>query len=126
MPYEPDDILNLSEVADYLRLDPRIVLRVASQLGGRRTGRRWRFRYGDVTEFFHANITQNQRQRVDGESCRGRQAGCLSTVSARKKGRPGMEGRKRMVGGTVKNRVGSKGDGANSDPFGLRNALGLG
>jgi len=126
MPYEPDDILNLREVADYLRLDPRTVLQIASRLGGRRTGRRWRFRFGDVTEFFHAYITQDQRQCVVGEGCRGRQTGCLPTVPARQKRRPGMEGRETMGGGSAKNRTDAKGDGADSDPFGLRKALGLG
>ena len=124
MTHQPDDILNLQEVAAYLRLDPRTVLRIASALGGRRTGRRWRFRYADVTRYFNADITQEQRQRVDGEGYCGRQTSRLQNVPARKERRPGMEVRKGMGGGRDKKCAES--DGVDTDPYGLRKALGLG
>ena len=48
--WEADDVLSLDEVATALRLDRRTVRRVAFQLGGKRFGRRWRFRWGTVME----------------------------------------------------------------------------
>ena len=53
--YAPDAILTLDEVSDALRLDPRTVKRVAEELGGKRIGRRWRFQWGRVLEYFHAD-----------------------------------------------------------------------
>ena len=46
MSYAPDDILSLREIAKELKLDPRTIKPIASQLGGRRIGYRWRFRWG--------------------------------------------------------------------------------
>lgn len=122
MEYAPDDILTLSEVAEKLHLDPRTVKRVASALGGRRIGYRWRFKWGAVLEYFNnADIETEQRKSLDGEGGNRRQAGRLQDVPARKKGRPGVAGRKR-VGGTGAR----EGAGGDSDPYGLRKALGLG
>lgn len=59
-----DDILTLTEVAAALRLDPRTVRRVASELGGRRCGSRWRFRWGTVMEWFDAYTVKASKQRM--------------------------------------------------------------
>ena len=63
-----DDILTLREVAAALRLDPRTVRLVASDLGGRRLGSRWRFRWGTVMECFNAYATETSEQRM-GRPC---------------------------------------------------------
>jgi|GEM_PF-782601 len=62
MPYGPDDILTLSQVAEKLAVDARTVIKTASALGGKRVGRSWRFRYGNVMEFFNAGVSQGQAQ----------------------------------------------------------------
>ena len=122
MEYAPEEILTLSQVAEKLRLDPRTVKRVAFALGGRRIGNRWRFKWGAVLEYFNnADFETEQRQSLDGEGGYRRQAGGLQDVSARQEARPGMAGRKRMGGRTAQ-----IGDGMESDPYGLRKALGLG
>ena len=125
MTYGPDDVLSLAEVARELRLDPRTVRRVASTLGGRQFGNRWRFRWGAVMESFNdAKFTQRQRQRLVGQGDCERQAGCLPDVPARQKGRPGVEGRKGVGGRTAKG--GADPDGICPDPYGLGASLGLG
>ena len=128
----PDDFLTLDELANALRLDPRTVKRVAYALGGKRFGNRWRFKWGTVMEYFsNADFENGQRQSVDGAGGFGRQAGCLQDVSARQEARPGLAGGKRMGGGaTQTGRSGptprSGGGGDAPDPYGLREALGLG
>ena len=122
MEYAPDDVLTLRQVALRLQLDPRTVKRVASALGGRRIGYRWRFKWGAVLEYFNnADIETEQRKALDGAGGHRRQAGCLQDVSTGKKGRPGMAGRKRVGGGAT-----STGAGGYSDPNGLGKAFGLG
>lgn len=122
MKFAPDDILTLGEVAVELHLDPRTVKRMAFTLGGRRIGNRWRFKWGTVLEYFNnADIETEQRKSLDGAGGDRRQAGGLQDVSARKKGRPGMAGRKRMGGGAAQ-----AGDGRDRDPHGLGKAYGLG
>lgn len=125
MPHAPDDILTLSELAAELRLDRRTIVRVASLIGGRQFGNRWRFRWGAVMEAFNdADTSQRQRQRLVGQGGDQWQADCLPDVSARQERRSGMEGRKGMGGG--KNTGSKTGDGSAADPYGLRAALGLG
>ena len=92
---EPDTILTLQQVARRLRLDPRTVKKIASLLGGRRIGYRWRFRWGTVLEYFsNAYVETGQRKLLDGESHRERQADSLQNVPGREKACPGMAGRK--------------------------------
>ena len=122
MPYSLDAILTLKEVAQELRLDPRTVKEVASSLGGRRIGYRWRFRWGTVLEYFNnADVETRQRKLLDGESHRGRQADCLQNVPGREKTWSGMAGRKRMGG-----RAKKAGAGRKDDPHGIRTAYGVG
>ena len=132
MPYSPEDILTLEELATKLRLDPRTVKRVASALGGKRFGNRWRFKWGTVMEYFNnANFETKQRQQVDGEGGYGRQAGGLQDVPARQEARPGVAGSKRMGGRAAQAGRGgatatTAGGSETPDPYGLREALGLG
>ena len=58
--YPPDAILSLTQMAEALHLDRKTVVRLASVLGGRRFGRRWRFRWGSAMEVFNANANQGQ------------------------------------------------------------------
>ncbi len=51
---ESYDIVNMTEVDERLRLDPRAVRQIACEFGDRRVGRAWRFRWGTVKEFFNA------------------------------------------------------------------------
>lgn len=122
--YTPDSILSLKQLAKALRVDPRAITRIASQLGGRRFGRSWRFRWGTVMEYFNAYETQKQRWQLAGEGSDQRPAGGQQTFSGRPEKRPRMDGGKEMgsgaEGGTFK-----KHDEA-GDAFGLRIALGLG
>ena len=123
MARDPDDIISLRQLAEVFHLDPRTIKPIASELGGRRIGNRWRFRWGTVMEAFNdADSSQRQRQRLVGQGDSGREAGGLPDVPARSEGRPGMEGRKRMGG---KNNGGTQAERA-PDPYGLRKALGLG
>jgi hypothetical protein len=122
MKYAPDDILTLGAVAEKLHLDPRTVKRIASLLGGKRIGNRWRFKWGNVLEYFNnADIETEQRQSLDGAGGDRRQASRLQDVSPRKERRPGVAGRKRMGGGTT-----PTGNGWSDDPYGLRKAYALG
>lgn len=122
MNYAENSILTLKELAEELRLDPRTVKRVASELGGRRIGNRWRFRWGTVMETFNnAHVTQRQRQRLVGQGNGERQAGSLQDVPARQERRSRMEGRKTMGG-----RTDPVGAGGSGDPYGLGTAYVLG
>ena len=119
---EPDTILTLQQVARRLRLDPRTVKKIASLLGGRRIGYRWRFRWGTVLEYFsNAYVETGQRKLLDGESHRERQADSLQNVPGREKTWPGMAGRKRLGGRAKKARTGR-----DDDPHGIRTAYGVG
>ena len=114
----PNEILDLKKLSKRLDLDRRTVGHIAYELGGRRFGNRWRFRWGSVLESFNnAYIETGQKKLLDGASVLGRQADCVQDVSARKEGRPGMEGRKAMGGGTAQNCLGEQ-----DDPYGLREA----
>lgn len=66
--YPPDAILSLTQTCEALHLDRKTVVRLASVLGGRRLGRRWRFRWGSVMEVFNANANQIQRECLAGQS----------------------------------------------------------
>ena len=122
MEYAPNDILTLGEVSEKLHLDPRTVKRIASALGGRRIGNRWRFKWGAVLEYFNnADFETEQRKSLDGAGGDRRQAGRLQDVPARKERRPGMAGCKRMGGNGTE-----EGVGGHNDPNGLRKAYGLG
>ena len=84
---DPDDILSLAELAKVLQLDPRTVKRVATQLGGKCFGTRWRFRWGTVMRYFNnANDPERPRKPVDGQDQYQRRAGGEPDVSGRKKG----------------------------------------
>lgn len=132
MEYVPEEFLTLAEVAEKLRLDPRTVRRVASILGGKRIGNRWRFKWGTVMEYFsNADFETGQRQSLDGAGGDGRQAGGLQDVPARKKARPELAGSQRVGGRTAKtgrggSTPGPSGESRTDDPYGLRAALGLG
>ena len=119
-----DDILTLAEVSAALRLDPRTVRRVASRIGGRRIGNRWRFRWGTVMEFFDAYANQSERQRLAGKSNRQRQGGGQQTVSAGPEKGAGMA-RGTTVGGVTERGIPARSCREN-DPHGLRAARGLG
>ena len=122
MAYEPDDIISLQQLAEEFKLDPRTIKPIASTLGGKRIGNRWRFRWGTVMESFNdANFTQRQRQRLVGQGDAERQAGGLQDVSPWQERRSGMAGRKTVGGRT--NAVGAIGSG---DPYGLGTAYVLG
>ena len=122
MPYTPDAILTLKEVANALRLDPRTVKEVAFYLGGRRIGYRWRFRWGTVLEYFsNADVETGQRKLLDSKSHRERQADSLQNVPGREKAWPGMASCKRMGGRAKKTRTGW-----DDDPHGIRTAYDVG
>ena len=124
-----DSILTLQEVALALRLDLRTVRKVGCELGGKRFGNRWRFKWGTVLEYFdNAYFETEQRQSLDGTGDTGWQAGRLQNVPRREEIRPGMAGRQGMGGRTARKSNDGEGRGATSptDPFGLRKALGLG
>ena len=123
MPRDPDEILNLKEFAEATGLDPRPVRRIAAELGGKRSGRLWLFRWGTAMEFFsNANTDKIEaRQCMAGKSLCERQADRQPTIPARKKGRPGMAGGKRVGGGTEA-AISCECD----DPFGLRAAYAMG
>ena len=119
--YSPDDFLTLKQLARVLKLDPRTVKRVAFQLGGRRMGQCWRFNWGAVLEFFHADIETRQGRPLAGPRGAGRKTDRLQNVPSRKKIRAAMAGRKKMGRGTA-----CKGDSGTGDPHGLGTAYGLG
>ncbi len=96
--HAPDSILTLAEVAQTLRFDPRTVKRVTGKLGGKRIGNRWRFQWGRVLEYFHADTEKRSRKHVDGADRCERKADCLPDVPAWQERCPGMEGRERMGG----------------------------
>lgn len=115
-----DTVLTLTELAKILRLDKRALLSKAHLLGGERFGNRWRFIWGTVKRNFgNAYIEKRQWEQLDGPRCDQRQA-VQQDVSAREKGRPGMEGRKTMGGRSKKQQSGTR-----PDPFGLRATQGM-
>lgn len=123
--YPADAILTLTQISKALRLDRKTVVRLASVLGGRRFGRRWRFRWGSVMEVFNANANQSQGQCLAGQSPNQWQGGGQQDISARAQKRPGVD-----AGPAMGNRK-KKGNPAGaeqqeSDAYGLRAALGLG
>lgn len=63
--HDHDDILTLKEVAERLKLDVRSVGLVAYDLGGKRIGKSWRFKWGTVLKFFDVNF-EGQGQPMDG------------------------------------------------------------
>ena len=120
--YDDDDILSTIQLAKRLEVDPKAIRRVASLIGGRRIGYRWKFRWGTVKEFFkNAYFETGQGQLLDGP-CEGKwQADCEPLLWLWKERRPRVEGSEGMGGGTNKS--------ANvwgQDPFGLRAAYLMG
>ena len=73
--YAADDVLNLAQLAKALDLDPRTVKPLACELGGKRFGRIWKFRWGTVMESFNAHDTKRSGQCVDGQGQHQRLAG---------------------------------------------------
>ena len=124
--YLPDSILTLSEVSQALRLDQRIVSRIALQLGGKRVGRYWRFRWGTVMEYFSdANIEERSWKRLAGQSDHKRRNSGQLVLSGRSEKGARMDGRKEM-GDSKKKGNSGKNQPGQTDTFGLRAALGLG
>lgn len=124
--YLPDSILTLPEVAQALRLDQRIVSHIALELGGRRIGRRWRFRWGTVMEFFNnANFEKRSRECVAGESDNKWTNLGHQVFPSRSEKRAGMDGRAEMGSGKEKG-IASGHRKKEEDAFGLRDILGLG
>ena len=119
--YSPDEFLTLKQLARILKLDPRTVKRVASQLGGRRMGQCWRFNWGAVLEYFHADIETRQGRPLAGPRSARWETDRLQNVPSRKKILTTMAGRKKMGRGTAR-----KGSSRREDPHGLGNAYGLG
>ena len=120
--YDSNEILCINQVAQRLSLDRRTVRRVASSLGGRRFGNRWRFRWGAVLEYFdNAYIETGQRKLLDGTGTYKWQTDRQQDVPSREKRWPRMEGCKAM-GGRSKEICLRKED----DPFGLGEAYLLG
>ena len=98
-----DDILTLAEVSAALRLDPRTVRRVASRIGGRRIGNRWRFRWGTVMEFFDAYARQPFQQ------VRNHYLAAQLLSGSRKQGaRPGKRSEKPSLFAGIKERLWKK------------------
>lgn len=124
--YLPDSILTLTEVSQALRLDQRIVSRIASQLGGKRVGRYWRFRWGTVMEYFSdANIEERSGKRLAGQSDNKRRNSGQQVFSGGSEKRAGMDGRETM-GDSKEKRNSGKNQPEYPDAYGLRAALGLG
>ena len=124
--YLPDTFLNLVEVSAALRLDPRSVRRIAYELGGKRVGRCWRFRWGTVMEYFNdANIKKGSWKRLAGQGDNRWGSGGNQVLPCGQIERPGMAGRKEM-GDTEEKRNFGKIRPTGSDAHGLRAALGLG
>lgn len=123
--YSPDKIMNLKELAQALSLDPRSVRRIALELGGRRIGTCWRFRWGEIMEYFSdAYFEKRSRQCVAGEGDCTRQNGGHEILSRRSPQRARMDGRKKM--GDRKKKGISCGIGEEADAHGLRAAYELG
>ncbi len=123
--YPPDAILSLKQMAEALHLDRKTVVRLASVLGGRRFGRRWRFRWGSAMEVFNANANQGQGQCLACQGSNQWSGGGQQDFSTRAQERPGMD-----AGQTMGNRK-KKGNSQSpkqqdGDAYGLRSALGLG
>lgn len=96
-----DDILDVAQLAKELNLDQRTIKRVASQLGGRRFGNRWRFKWATVLEYFsNADSEKRQRQQVDGTHNNRWQANSLQDVSSRQEIWPRMESCEGVGGAT--------------------------
>jgi len=116
--YDDDDILSTIQLAKRLEVDPKAIRRVASLIGGRRIGYRWKFRWGTVKEFFkNAYFETGQGQLLDGPGEGKWQADCEPLLWLWKERRPRVEGCEGMGGGANKS--------ANvwgQDPFGLRAA----
>ncbi len=123
--YPPDAILSLTQISRALNLDRKTVVRLASDLGGRRFGRRWRFRWGSVMEVFNANANQIQRQCLAGQSDNQRPGGGQQDISARAQEGPGMDTSPK-VGAQKKGRNSQCPEARAGDSYGLRSALGLG
>lgn len=123
--YPPDAILTLTEISKALHLDRKTVVRLASELGGRRFGRRWRFRWGSVMEVFNANANQSQGECLAGQSSNQWPGGGQQDISARAQERHGVDAGPAM--GNRKKKGNPAGAGKQeSDAYGLRSALGLG
>ncbi|MFI3272899.1 MAG: helix-turn-helix domain-containing protein [Pseudomonadota bacterium] len=122
MQYAADEILTIKQVAKALKLDPRTLKSVASALGGRRIGYRWRFKWSAVLEYFdNAKFDSEQRQSVDGKGGHQGQTSCFQNVPSRKTRRPRMASGQRVGRGTTQNS-----DDAKVDPHGLGTAYVLG
>ncbi|MDE7065390.1 MAG: hypothetical protein K2O70_07980, partial [Desulfovibrionaceae bacterium] len=104
--YLPDAILTLSEVCAALRLDPRTVKRIACHLGGRRTGRRWRFRWGTVMEFFNAYETQESGRLLARAGGRQRKTDGQQGVPSGPREGAGVDRRQKLGGATKKGNPG--------------------
>ena len=123
--YPPDAILSLNQMAAALHLDRKTVVRLASMLGGRRFGRRWRFRWGSAMEVFNANANQGQGECLAGQSDNQWAGGGQQDFSSWAQERPRVD-----AGAPVGDRK-KKGNSRSSksqdgDAYGLRAALGLG
>ena len=123
--YPPDAILSLTQMAEALHLDRKTVVRLASVLGGRRFGRRWRFRWGSAMEVFNANANQGPGQCLAGQGSNQWPGGGQQDFSARAQERPGVDAGQTM--GNRKKKGNSSGSNSqDGDAYGLRSALGLG
>ena len=122
--YPPDAILTPEEVSAALRLDRRTIVRLASEPGGRRFGRRWRFRWGSVMEVFYANANQGERECLacQGDNQRGG-GGQQDFPSGAPEG-AGMDGGSAM-GNQEKRGNFKRPKVEGKDDFGLRAALGV-
>lgn len=124
-PYSADSILTLKQVAEALQLDQRTVRRIISEIGGKRIGTCWRFRWGTVMEYFSdANFEKRSRECLAGKGHNRRQNSGHQIFPGGPQKRPGMDGRKAMGDGKEKGTAGRTEK--ERDPHGLRSALGLG
>jgi hypothetical protein len=83
---DPDDILDLTELAKELQLAPRTVKRVASHLGDKCFGNRWRFCWGTVMErVSNAYPAKESGKSVDGQNQHQWQASSDPDVCSRPK-----------------------------------------
>ena len=90
-------------MAQALRLDQRIVSHIALELGGRRIGRRWRFRWGTVMEFFNnANFEKRSRNAWLARVIINGQILDTQVFPSRSEKRAGMDGRAEMGSGKEK------------------------
>lgn len=122
--YPPDAILSLVEIAQALHLDRKTVSRLAYSIGGRRFGRRWRFRWGTVMESFNADKTETEGQLLACESGDQWSASGQQAFSGWPNKRAGM-GRGEKLGGATEKGI-ARANGKTEDSFGLRAALGVG